>query len=167
MPFVTFDTLPDDARVWTFGSDRALDASESATLLAAVDRHLATWKAHGTPLTAAREWRDGRFFVIGVDQWAAHASGCSIDALFQVLRAVESQLRVSLLGGGRVFYRDAEGAVTAASRSEFSELSSSGSVTGDTIVFDPTITLLGEWRARFETSASNSWHASLLTAAVR
>lgn len=167
MPLVPFATLPDDARVWTFGSDRELSTSEAATLLAAVDRHLASWKAHGAPLIAAREWREERFVVIGVDQWGAHASGCSIDALFQALRAVESQLRVSLLGGGRVFYRDAIGRVTATSRSEFSELSASGAVTGDTLVFDPTITSLGEWRMRFESPASNSWHSSLLTPALR
>ena len=29
-------------------------------------------------------------------------------------------------------------------------------------VFDPTVTTLGEWRARFELEASLSWHAGLL-----
>ena len=165
MPIVPFDTLPDDARVWVFGTDRALSAAEAARLLAVVDAYLARWAAHGAPLASARDWRDDHFLTIAVDQRAAGASGCSIDALFHQLQDLERSLGVSIVGGGRIFYRDEAGAVQAADRSTFGELAGRGELTPDTIVFDPTVTTLGSWRSGFERRASESWHAQLMPAA--
>ena len=50
MPLVLFDSLPDDARVWVFGSAKPLEAQDERTLLKDVDDYLAGWKAHGHPL---------------------------------------------------------------------------------------------------------------------
>src|SRR6476619_6787158 len=118
MPVVPFVTLPDSSRVWVFGSDKLLSEEGTKALLAGVDEHLADWKAHGAPLTVGREWRDGRFLVVGVDQSTAGASGCSIDGLFRVLQQLERQVGASLVGGGRIFYRGDKGVVQSASRDE-------------------------------------------------
>ena len=104
MPLVPFHTLPDDARLWVFGASDPIKGERALPLLAAVDEWLANWKAHGEPLTCARDWRDDRFLGIGVDQSTAGASGCSIDALFRVLQDLQGTLGTSLLGGGRVFF---------------------------------------------------------------
>src|SRR5215207_4803690 len=64
MPIVPFDALPNTARVWVFASDRPLAGAVADTLLAAVDRFLSEWKAHGVPLRCARDWRDGRFLAV-------------------------------------------------------------------------------------------------------
>ena len=163
MPVVPFDTLPDSARVWVFGSDKPLSDDGTKALLEGVDLHLADWKAHGAPLTVAREWRDGRFLVVAVDQSTAGATGCSIDGLFRVLQQLEREVGASLLGGGRVFYRDDHGAVQSASRAEVSALAGSGAITKDTVVFDTSLTDLGTWRACFERRAKDSWVNELLT----
>ncbi|NUO61956.1 MAG: hypothetical protein HOQ34_00145, partial [Gemmatimonadaceae bacterium] len=107
MPLVDIDSLPDDARVWVFGSERPLDDASATRLLGVVDQYLSRWAAHGEPLTSARSWRDDRFLTIAVDQRTAGASGCSIDALFRQLQTLERELGVSIVGGGRIFYRDA------------------------------------------------------------
>ncbi len=162
MPLVPFDSLPDDARVWVFGSDEALAPSHADRLLGVVDAYLATWAAHGAPLHSARDWRESRFLTIAVDQRQAGASGCSIDGLFRSLRSLESEIGTSLVAGGRVFYRDGTGSTVSLARSDFSKLGASGNVGQGTRVFDLTVTTLGEWRERFETPASESWHAALL-----
>ncbi len=162
MPLVPFDALPDSARVWVFASERPITGAAADRLLAEVDRFLERWTAHGSPLTCGRDWRDDHFLTIGVDQSDAWASGCSIDGLFRTLRALEPVLGSSLVGGGRVLFREPAGAVRSVSRDEFAELGASGAVTPRTPVFDPTVTTLGEWCDRFETEASRSWHASLL-----
>jgi hypothetical protein len=164
MPIVSFDSLPDDARTWVFGTDRALDAAESARLLEIVDAYLARWAAHGTPLASARDWRDDHFLTIAVDQRTAGASGCSIDALFHQLQDLERALGIAIVGGGRVFYRDATGTVHATDRATFVDLAERGAVTPETPVFDPTVTTLGAWRTGFERRASESWHAQLMPA---
>lgn len=162
MPVVPFEALPDSARVWVFGSDKPLSDEGTKALLEGVDRHLADWKAHGAPLTVSREWRDGRFLVVGVDQSTAGATGCSIDGLFRVLQQLEREVGASLVGGGRIFYRDDHAAVQSASRDEVSQLASTGVVTKDTVVFDTSLTDLGTFRACFERRAKDSWVNELL-----
>ena len=164
MPRVSFDALPDDARVWVFGAANGLDNVASERLLGAVDDFLAQWNAHGSPLVCARDWRDERFLAIGVDQSTAGASGCSIDGLFRTLARLEPELGTTLLGGGRVYYRDSDGRVIATTRAMFDQLGREGQIGADTMVFDTSITLASAWRDRFERPVRESWHAQLITA---
>jgi hypothetical protein len=165
MPVVPFETLPDSSRVWVFGADQPLADEATTQLLKEVDFYLADWKAHGAPLTVAREWRDARFLVVAVDQGTAGATGCSIDGLFRLLQDVEKKVGANLVGGGRVFYRDDHAAVQAVPRAAVEGLVNSGAVTKDTVVFDTTLTDLGTWRSCFERRAKDSWVKELLPAA--
>jgi hypothetical protein len=162
MPLTEFAALPDDARAWVFGATAPLDEIDAAKLLAAVDAFLFQWKAHGHPLTCARQWRDERFLVIGVDQRTEGASGCSIDGLFRTLQSLEKAVGASLVGGGNVFFKDALGLVHGIPRADFELLSKQGQVGAATPVFDTTVTTIGDYRARFERPAGESWHAALL-----
>jgi hypothetical protein len=162
MPLVKIENLPGDARAWVFGSDRTLDAVAADTLLNEADLFLSQWKAHGAPLTVGRDWRYGRFLMVAVDQSTAGASGCSIDGLFRTLKALEPRLGASLVTSGLIFFRDTNGAIQSVDREEFTTLGAEGKIAPKTHVFDPTVTTLGEWRARFELTAGDSWHAKLL-----
>ena len=162
MPLVQLKDLPDAARTWVFGANKTLAGPASETLLTEVDRFLTQWKAHGSPLTVGRDWKDGRFLTVAVDQSTAGASGCSIDGLFRSLKALETKLGASLVTSGLVFYRDGNGTIQSADREGFSRLGAEGKIQPSTRVFDPTVTTLGEWRARFERAASQSWHGGLL-----
>ncbi len=166
MPLVLFDSLPSNARLWVFGASVALDADVRGALLSAVDEHLAQWRAHGTPLVCARDWRDDRFLAIGVDEAASGASGCSIDSMFRVLQSLQEQLSATLIGGGTIFWRDAAGVVQSGTRSAFIAVIAAGDISDDTPVFDLTIGTVGEWRTLFERAASTSWHARLLKSAT-
>ena len=162
MPLVQIDDLPNNARIWVFGADRSLDQSATELLLREVDRFLSQWHAHGAPLTAARDWKYGRFLTVAVDQSTAGASGCSIDGLYRSLKALEPRLGASLVTSGVVFFRGGKGAIECVDRERFTALSAEGKIQPDTRVFDPTVTTLGEWRARFELEAAQSWHSGLL-----
>lgn len=163
MPIVDFDALPDSARIWIFGADRAIQGAAADTLLAIVDNFLAQWKAHGVPLHCARDWRENRFLVIAVDVSAEAASGCSIDGLFRTLQELERSVGARLVGGGWIYYRTDAGPV-AASRDEFAELVRRGAVDGSTRVFDTTLTSLRDLRAKWEQPAGSTWARSLLNA---
>jgi len=160
-----FAHLSDDARLWIFGVDRPLAPQEEDRLLAAADRFLDGWKAHGHPLAAARDWRLGRFLMIAVDERVTPPSGCSIDALVRTLRQLESELGVEMVGGGPVWYRDpvAGDTVHRVSRDDFRAAAREGAIDSDTVVFDLALTRVGQLRARgWERRASESWHARLL-----
>lgn len=162
MPIVPFESLPDDARVWVFGSDRPITGSSAERLLAEVDEFLSQWKAHGAPLSCARRWDDDRFLIIGVDQQDAHASGCSIDGLFRRLQLLEPAIGARLLGGGRVYYRDASGEPRSVERAELRERAATGELTPSTPVFDIGVTSLADWKRGFERPAAETWVGALL-----
>ena len=165
MPVVHFDALPGSARAWVFGAAAPVMGVAAQSLLATVDAHLANWRAHGAPLVCARTWRDDRFLVIGVDEAATGATGCSIDGLFHVLRDLESLVGTTLVGGGTVYWRDAAGAVVSGARPVFREAAATGDVVAETHVFDTTVTSVGAYRAGFEKAAAESWHGKLLPVA--
>jgi hypothetical protein len=159
MPVVPFDQLPGDSRLWIFAAERPLSPAEAESLLTLVDQFLAHWKAHGVPLTTARDWRYDRFLLVGVDEASAGASGCSIDAMVRQLEQLESALGVSLLDHGPVLFRRGN-AIERLPRPEFAELARQGAVSPETIVFNNTLTRLGDVReGKWETPARASWHA--------
>ena len=164
MPLIPFATLPDDARVWVFASQAPLDEIDEPRLLAAVDGYLLTWKAHGAALTCAREFREEYFLAVGVDERASGASGCSVDGLFRVLQKIEDGIGTSMVGGGNVYFRDPTGLVVWCTRSQFELMSTMREVSGETTVFDLTVSTVGDFRANFERRAKESWHQALLSA---
>lgn len=165
MPIVKFEALPDEARVWVFGTAAPVDEIDAAKVLAVADAFLLQWTAHGHPLTGARDWRNERFLTVGVDQSTEGASGCSIDGLFRTLQGLESAIGTSLVGGGRVFFRDALNLVHSVTRQEFERMATRGEVDGTTPVFDITVTTAAAYRSAFEQPAATTWHAGLLTPA--
>jgi hypothetical protein len=167
MPAVPFHALPDDARLWVFATATPLAPGAEPALLAAVDAFVDGWAAHGAPLRAARDWRDGRFLAVAVDQRTAGASGCSIDGLFRTLRALEPTLGTSLLAGGRVYWRDGAGAVRGGTRAELRAAGAAGQVGEATPVFDTAVTTAGDWRTHFERPLATSWHAQVAGLAGR
>ncbi len=162
MPRVSFEQLPDDARLWVFGAAEPVMGSAASAMLSAVDAALDQWKAHGAPLVCARDWRDDRFLAVAADEHATGASGCSIDALFRRVSELEAVAGTTLVTSGPVFWRDAAGVVQMSERPAFRALGASGAVTGETPVFDTTVLTAGAWRTAFERRAVESWHARLL-----
>jgi len=160
-----FASLPDSARLWTFGVSRPLSEQEEGRLLDVVDAFLERWRAHGEELSAARDWRYGRFLLVAVDDRVTPPSGCSIDALTRTLGALEKDLGVEIIGGAPIWYRDpgADGHIRRVSRSEFKQAGAEERVTGQTVVFDPALTRLGELReGKWERRAGDGWHTRLL-----
>lgn len=158
MSRLSFDQLPDSARLWVFAAARPLAAAEQHVLLTAVDAFLEQWNAHRVPLDCARDLRYDQFLLVGVDEEAAGVSGCSIDSLVRTMKALGQQLGVELLDHASVFYRDADD-VRRASRDDFAAAASRGEVTPQTTVFDNTVRSAGALRSgQWEAPASSTWH---------
>ena len=158
MPRVEFDALPAHGRLWVFPASRTLTDNEAEALLEAVDAFLAQWAAHGVPLRSARELRERRFLLVGVDVDAEAPSGCSIDALVNRLRGLAGEMGLTLIDHAPVWFRK-DGDIRIASRSEFRALVDAGSVGPDDPVFDTSLTRIEQARAgALEVPATQSWH---------
>jgi hypothetical protein len=159
VPRIPFDELPPDARLWIFAASRPLTEDERGRILAETDAFIDHWTAHGVPLSAARELRHGQFVLVGVNERAAGASGCSIDALVRRMGQLQSTLGVELTDNAPVLFRSGE-AIERVPRERFAELAEQGEVGPDTIVFDNTVERVADVRSgRWETRAADAWHA--------
>jgi hypothetical protein len=158
MPSIPFDQLPSDARLWIFPAARRLSNEESQSVLAEADAFISQWMAHGVPLTAGRELRHDQFVLVGVDERAAGVSGCSVDALVRRMQQLEGVLGVELVNNAPVLYREGD-TIECVARERFAELAASGTVSPNTLVFDNTLTRVGDLQAgRWEVRAADSWH---------
>ncbi|MFQ5704373.1 MAG: hypothetical protein ACE5HT_10150 [Gemmatimonadales bacterium] len=163
---ILFDELPASARLWTFGCSRTLDETEERELAQCVELFLAGWAAHGVLLTSGWDWRYHQFLFVAADQSNTDPSGCSIDALVESIRTLQTRLGVEFLDHGPVFYRK-DDSVVRVSRAKFSQLAHDSVVDLDTVVFDNTIQSVGELRSgRWEVAAKDSWHSRAFFAAA-
>jgi len=154
---ISFSSLPTDARLWIFAAERPLSPDEQDRLLGVVDEFLDQWKAHGHPLSAARELRYGQFLLVAVDESQEGASGCSIDAMTRSLSELERQLGVEIANHGPVLYRTSDG-VRRATRQTFADRVRAGEITPETVVFNNTLTRVGDLTDQWEVPARASWH---------
>jgi len=157
MPQIPFDQLPPDARLWIFPAARPLTDEERRRVLAEADAFIDGWMAHGVPLTAGRDLRHNQFVLVGVNERAAGVSGCSVDALVRRMDQLGRELGVDLVDNAPVQYREGN-RITRVSRDEFSGLVAKGAVNLDTVVFDNTVTKVGDID-RWEVRAADAWHA--------
>jgi len=160
MPLRSFDALPADSRLWSFGCSRSLEPEEQSEFLARIDGFLDRWTAHGHPLDVGRDWRDGRLLLVAVDERTAPPSGCSIDALVRALKDEGERLDAQLVDNTSLWYRDPSGTLRRATRTEFAKAAASGEIDADTRVFDFTVTRLRDvLEGRWEVRAGDAWHA--------
>jgi hypothetical protein len=167
MARIPFDSLPDSARIWTFGVQRDLTPQEEERLLRAVDEFLDGWTTHGTPLRGGRSWYYGRLLVVGVDEAAAPPSGCSIDALVHALQEFEVSLDTRIVDNSMVWFKDGD-EVRCDTRPGFRSRVESGSVDPRTTVFDTSVIRLGDLRrGAWEAPAEERWHGKAFFRSTR
>ena len=159
---VNVNALPDHSHLWIFPASRALTGAESDALLSTLDAYLTHWEAHHVPVEAARELRYNQFLIIAANPDVTAPSGCSIDDMTRAIKSLGAKFGIDFFGAMKIFYRDGD-AIRMVTRSQFKQLAESGSVDAETIVFDHSLTSLGDLRAgKWELAASASWHAALL-----
>jgi hypothetical protein len=154
---VTFDNLPDNSRIWIYPSNRSFSKTELKTLTADLSKFLAQWTAHNHNLQAGFELPYNRFIVIGVNQQAVQASGCSIDSSIRFIQDLESKYGVTLLDKMNVTFKQGD-FLTYKPLDEFVKMAKAKSVSKETIVFNNLIDTIKDYRQFWEVPARESWH---------
>lgn len=92
---IPFEQLQDDARIWSYQSDRLLSITEVNWIKEQLEQFLPEWAAHGTKLKAYGDVLNAAHVVLVVDESAHNASGCSIDSSVRFMKSLEKELGVS------------------------------------------------------------------------
>lgn len=155
---VPFESLPEEARIWVYQSNRPFNEDELKQIKKDLEAFLTQWTAHGSDLNAGYELPYNRFIVIGLDQAATAASGCSIDASVHFLQALESAYGVTLLDRMNVTYK--QGPYLAyKSLDDFRKMAKARSVSEKTIVFNNLVANKHDYTENWEVPAAESWHS--------
>lgn len=154
---VPFETLPEDARIWIYQSNRSLSEVEQSSISAALAEFLDQWKAHGQDLVSGFQIPYNRFIVIGLDTEQAAASGCSIDAQVHLIQSLEKQYEITLLDRMNVSFKSGS-FIAYKPLKEFKKMVKDKSVTGETIVFNNLVNTKIELETAWEVPAKDSWH---------
>jgi hypothetical protein len=154
-----FENFPDSAKLWIYALKQPLTDPQHELVRERFDAFLKAWNSHGTPVIGAYEIVEDRFVLV-TGYVGDGVSGCSTDSMVRVMKALREEHDIDGFDRTLVFFRDADAVLRSVTREEFKALVSADQVDTDTIVFDATISTLGDLRAgRFETTFGKSWHA--------
>ena len=89
--------------LWLFGADREIsDISEDVEYK--IQKFSTSWNTHGAPIQPIFEFIEKRFVKV-ISNARAPVSGCSKDTLFQFVQTLGSDLGVSFLERGLIFFK--------------------------------------------------------------
>ncbi len=160
MSIDTFDSLPDEARLWIYGADRRLSPDEQSELLDTLDEFFADWMSHGRPVQGRAVILEDRFLLVAAAVQDGDISGCGIDSSTRVIDDLADTIEIDWLPSLTIFYRHASGEIRGVSRPEFRKRVQQGAISRETGVIDLSIEHLGDLREQgFERPAGESWHA--------
>ncbi|WP_341901151.1 MULTISPECIES: ABC transporter ATPase [Fluviicola] len=143
---IPFDTLDDQAKVWSYQADRLLTETEVQWITEQLNPFLEEWAAHGTKLKAYGEVMNNAHLILAVDESAHNASGCSIDTSVRFIKSLEKELNVS-------FFNRLKMLTLSDGKFVYVNYADLASLPDETIVFNNTISSVSEFK--------NSWKSPL------
>lgn len=85
-----------DYWVIIYPASRPFTPKESKVITEKLYDFLATWAAHGKPLSSSFKIEKNQFIIVCVDEDVEAASGCSIDALGGVMKEIDQEFQLGL-----------------------------------------------------------------------
>lgn len=154
---VSFESLPADARVWIYQSQRALSTSEEERLRVMLEKFLLGWNSHGMDIHASFVIKHSRFVVIAADESKTGASGCSIDKVVHLITEAGTMLGLDLMDR-KICYQD-EGVIKSAELTQIKNLVMVGQIKENTLLFNNFISQKHELASKWIQRAADTWTA--------
>jgi hypothetical protein len=158
---VEFDKLPDDSRLWVYQSNRPFSKSEIEFIAKSLTAFCQSWEAHGQPLATSFKIEYDQFVILAVNENVYGASGCSIDGSVRVLKSIQDEIGNDLLDRSVAFLLNEK--VVLYSIAETKAQLTSGTISGDEITFNNSVSSKKEFLQNWKVSTKNStWLAKYL-----
>ncbi|MDO4225266.1 MAG: hypothetical protein Q4C75_05185 [Bergeyella zoohelcum] len=145
-----------DYRVLIYPASRPFTAKESKAITEKLFDFLSSWAAHGKPLSSSFKIDKNQFIVITVDEEKEVASGCSIDALGQVMRAIDTEFQLGLFDRMKACFLE-NGEVKTMKLADFRNAVKSGELSREIEVFDFSKSTYVAYLSEFLLPLSRSW----------
>ncbi len=153
---LTIDQMPDEARIWIYQADRKLSQEEVEKAEGLLNAFVQQWDSHGVAVKGTYEIVKGQFVLISADERQASVSGCSIDKSVAVVRQLEEAFGVNFLDKSKVAY-EKDGEVSLVVFNQVKQLVDDKEITPDSLVYNNTVTTVGDWKKGWKVAAKDSW----------
>lgn len=124
-----------DYRVIIYPASRAFTPKESKSITEKLYDFLATWAAHGKPLSSSFKIEKNQFIVVCVDEDIEAASGCSIDSLGGVMKEIDQEYNLGLFDRMKASFVE-NGETKTMKLQDFRKGLKEGNISTDIQVFD-------------------------------
>lgn len=93
-----------DYKVLIYPASRKLKALEVKQITEKLFDFLPSWNAHGKPLSSSFKIDFSQFIILTIDEEKVETSGCSIDALNEIMRELDKEFDLGLFDRMKACY---------------------------------------------------------------
>lgn len=149
-----------DYRVIIYPASRPLATKEAKVITEKLYDFLATWAAHGKPLSSSFKIEKNQFIIICVDEEKEMASGCSIDSLGKIMKEIDEEYQLGLFDRMKASFVE-NGEVKTLKLIDFKSKIRSGELSKDIEVFDFSKNTYLEFLSNFLLPFGRSWASTI------
>lgn len=153
---IEFDQMPETSRVWIYQAERKLSTQEIEFVEKSASDFLRNWSAHGNGLKSSFKIEYNQFLIITVDESFSQASGCSIDASVNLIKALEQRIGISFITNGLVGFLIGD-EVKLLPFNELEKGISANQISKSTPMFNNTIQYLSDFRSKWLVESGQGW----------
>jgi len=150
-----------DSRVWIYQSNRIFSSDE----LEMIDRmglnFINSWTAHGSKMKASIKVEHNAFIIIGADEKATMASGCSIDASVHFVQDLGKKMNIDFFDRMNIAILKNDHISFIQSKDITKEIEN-GKYSEDDITFNNLVSNKGDFIKDWMIPIKNSWVAQVL-----
>lgn len=159
--FVDYNTIPEDAKVWIYPSNRKFYPNEIEVIEEKVKTFVENWKADDENFKASYKFLYNRFIVLFVDDETSPLKSSEIDVSVSFILELQNEYDVALLDKMNVCFKQGE-FVQYKDLKDFKKLVKNRAVTAKTIVFDNLISTKQDFDNFWEVPIEESWYSRFL-----
>ncbi len=154
------NSLPANARVWIYQSNRAFAEQEMAEIDLRLKDFVKQWTSHKVGVEGDGAILYNRFIVLMADEEKVKLGGCSIDSSVHFIKGLERDYGLNFFDRWNIAYLQGD-KVLSCNRADFEKLVDEGKVTEETIVFNNLVSTKQQLQTTWQTTYGKSWLKNL------
>jgi hypothetical protein len=149
--------FPDRSRVWIYQASKPLAESLASEIQETLNGFNANWESHGQAIASKSVLMYDRFIAFVIDDTDNKAGGCSIDTSVHLMKEFEQQYKVELFNRMQVVAFSTSGDLIHFNFKETKQLLEDGKLSADSLIFNNTVSTLGEMKLDWTQALKDSW----------
>lgn len=148
-----FESLPPDARVWIYQSDKLLTKDQQVIISEALHSFTDQWAVHGSPMDTSFRITDDHFIILAAND---HASGCSIDSSVRVIRDLGEKTGVDFFNRNLIGF-EIDGNVQLVKLKDLKSAFAQGALSPTSLHYNNLVQTVHDLETAWKMPAKDTW----------